>query len=181
MSNKLLEKDNSGKSTRQQSLEYLSSVFDYDISVIENALDDAGGDLELAMDSLLNSSSQEMKQEEIPLASEIPGDDATDLSLPQDDALARELAAQFNVFNIDDEEIDDAELARRLQDEWNNEELARRLQDEWNNEDDEHFPVYIPFSEKTLSDEVFLQYLHDSPPIDELFVFYSIFWIILLI
>ena len=44
-------------------------------------------------------------------------------------------------------------------------------------------PFYpdIPFSFKTLSDEVFLQYLHDSPPIGELFVFYSIFWIILLI
>ena len=42
-------------------------------------------------------------------------------------------------------------------------------------------PSNIPFSEKTLSDEVFLQYLHDSPPIDILFVFYSIFWIILLI
>ena len=42
-------------------------------------------------------------------------------------------------------------------------------------------PSDIPFSEKTLSDEVFLQYLHDSPPIDKLFVFYSIFWIILLI
>ena len=42
-------------------------------------------------------------------------------------------------------------------------------------------PSDIPFSEKTLSDEVFLQYLHDSPPIDGLFVFYSIFWIILLI
>ena len=42
-------------------------------------------------------------------------------------------------------------------------------------------PSNIPFSEKTLSDEVFLQYLHDSPPIDGLFVFYSIFWIILLI
>ena len=39
----------------------------------------------------------------------------------------------------------------------------------------------IPFSFKTLSDEMFLQYLHDSPPIDGLFVFYSIFWIILLI
>ena len=39
----------------------------------------------------------------------------------------------------------------------------------------------IPFSFNTLSDEVFLQYLHDSPPIDILFVFYSIFWIILLI
>ena len=44
-----------------------------------------------------------------------------------------------------------------------------------------HYPSDIPFSEKTLSDEVFLQYLHDSPPIDILFVFYSIFWIILLI
>ena len=42
-------------------------------------------------------------------------------------------------------------------------------------------PSDIQLSEKTLSDEVFLQYLHDSPPIDELFVFYSIFWIILLI
>ena len=173
MSDKLSEKDNSGKNTRQQSLEFLSSVFDYDLSVIENALDDAGGDIELAMDSLLNYSSlQEMKQEELlPLASELPGDDIIDLSLPldsslpQDDAaLARELAAQFK---INDEQYDA--------------ELARKLQDEWNNEGDECSPPDIPFSEKTLSDEVFLQYLHDSPPIDRLFVFYSIFWIILLI
>ena len=42
-------------------------------------------------------------------------------------------------------------------------------------------PSDIPFSFKTLNDEVFLQYLHDSPPIDKLFVTYSIFWIILLI
>ena len=33
----------------------------------------------------------------------------------------------------------------------------------------------IPFSFKTLSDEVFLQYLHDSPPIDILFVFSQYF------
>ena len=49
------------------------------------------------------------------------------------------------------------------------------------NESPFHSPSDIPFSEKTLSDEVFLQYLHDSPPIDKLFVTYSIFWIILLI
>ena len=49
------------------------------------------------------------------------------------------------------------------------------------NESSIYSPSNIPFSEKTLSDEVFLQYLHDSPPIDILFVFYSIFWIILLI
>ena len=38
-------------------------------------------------------------------------------------------------------------------------------------------PFYtgIPFSFKTLSDEVFLQYLHDSPPIDILFVFIQYF------
>ena len=168
MSDKLSEKDNSGKSTRQQSLEFLSSVFDYDLSVIENALDDVRGDLELAMDSLLNYSLlQEMKQELLPLASEILGDDAIDSYLPLDSsqdclALARKLAAQFK---IDLQVIDDTEM---------------RLPDEW---DIENFysPYDIPFSEKTLSDEVFLQFLHDSPPIDYLFVFYSIFWIILLI
>ena len=172
MSDKLSEKDNSGKSTRQQSLEFLSSVFDYDISVIENALDDAGGDLDLAVDSLLNYSSlQEMKQEELlPLASELPGDDVIDLSLPldsslpQDDvALARELATKFKLDY--EREKNDAELARILQEEQKKDE----------------YPPDIPFSSKTLSDEVFLQYLHDSPPIDILFVFYSIFWIILLI
>ena len=38
-----------------------------------------------------------------------------------------------------------------------------------------NIPSVIPFSEKTLSDEVFLQYLHDSPPINRLFVFIQCF------
>jgi len=39
-------------------------------------------------------------------------------------------------------------------------------------EDDTYSISNVPFSERTLSDEVFLQYLHDSPPIEILFVFF---------
>lgn len=124
---------------RQQSLEFLSGAFDFERSVIEKALDDAGGNVELAMESLFQyQPSHEVEEDpDIKLASELQAqfDNEVDdispfssvpLSQEEEDAkLARELAAQLNFIDIPAQ--DDATLARQLQNEWNSSQSFGRV------------------------------------------------------